>query len=305
MCTAKSLSRTGVEKSPAGRRVAGALLLIGVGVGISLHLRANHFAHWWVPGAVLLVLAHGAIVGAVVWLAARLRQSASDVGEPSEAHPHPHEHSKLLHRPRIYDWLVRVHTFGNEQRFRSEILRFAELRSDESVLDVGCGTGTLLIEAARTLGSGSLLHGLEPSSEMLAHARRKAKARIAGSNFVQGSADQMPFPENSFDVILCTMVFHHLPPAMQLGAIAEMCRVVRPGGRIVIVDMQAPPSVAAKLSLVTLFHRFGTNATAPDWSMIERALREREVEATSTHSMWNGAVLAMIARIPLLSPVNR
>lgn len=304
MCTGKPGSQGEVEKSNVVRKFAGALLVIGLGAAISLHLRANHFAHWWVPGALLLVLAHGAVVGAIVWLAARLRHSAARAGDRpgTHPHPHPHEHSKLLHRPRLYDWLVRLHTFGNEQKFRNEILHFAALCPNETVLDVGCGTGTLLIAAARKMGSGQLLHGLEPSPEMLAHARRKAKSRIAESNFVHGSAGQIPFPDQSFDVILCTMVLHHLPPAMQLTALAEMCRVVRPGGRLVIVDLQPPPSVAAKLSIVTLFHRFGTDAAAPDWEMIERTLREREIEATRRHAMWNSAVIALVARMRVSGP---
>src|SRR5262245_47135714 len=58
------------------------------------------------------------------------------------------------------------------------------------------------------------------------------------ANFVEGSADHLAFPDASFDVVFCTLMLHHLPSPMQLGTIAEMRRVLRPEGRIVIVDMQ-------------------------------------------------------------------
>ncbi|EDY16564.1 Methyltransferase type 11 [Chthoniobacter flavus Ellin428] len=301
MCTSKSCSRAEFAKSKSIHRILLALLLILLGVGVSLHLRASHFAHWWVPAAVLLVLGHGVILGAVAWMVSRLRplhpESAAQTRKHPHAHPHPSEHSKVLHRPRLYDWLMRAHTFGNERRFRTSILQIAELQPGETVLDVGCGTGSLLIEAARQMGSGSLLHGVEPSSEMLAHARHKAKELISETQFVQGSADQIPFPGRSFDVVFCTMVLHHLPASVQTGAIKEMCRVVRPNGRIVIIDMQPPRTVAAKLSIVTLFHKFGTDATAPDWQNIERVLQQRNFQSAILLPIWNGAVGAMVARM--------
>lgn len=288
MCTSKSCPHAESSKSKSVPRILLALLLIVLGLGVSLHLRAIHFAHWWVPAAVLLVLAHSAIVEAVAWIVSRLRE---------DARTQSHEHCKVLHRPRLYDWLVRIHALGNERRFRTSILQIAELQPGETALDVGCGTGSLLIEAAKQEGSGSLLHGLELSSEMLAHARRKAKELIPASQFVQGSAGQIPFPDSSFDVVFCTMVLHHLPASMQTGAIEEMCRVVRPSGRIVIVDMQPPQTVAAKLSIVTLFHKFGTDATAPEWQNIERVLRRRNFQSAALLPMWNGSVGAMVARM--------
>jgi ubiquinone/menaquinone biosynthesis C-methylase UbiE len=139
---------------------------------------------------------------------------------------------------------------------------------------------------------------------MLAHARHKAQGLIAETNFVQGSADRIPFPDASFDVVFCTMVLHHLPAAMQIAAVREMRRVVRPGGRLVLVDMQQPKTITAKLSIVTLFHRFATDATAPDWQSIERVLRERDIESASLHPMWNGAVCALVTRVPLSSAVH-
>lgn len=302
MCTAKSCPHATAAKSNSATRIAWALLATALGAAVSLHLRASHFTLWWLPAVVLLVLVHGAIVGAVVWMVSRLRarhpESVADSGRPPHRHAHPHEPSHVLHRPRLYDWLVRAHTFGDEGKFRREILRVAALQAGESVLDVGCGTGSLLIEAARSLGSGNQLHGVEPSSEMLAYAQHKAQQLIPETNFVQGSADQIPFPDASVDVVFCTMVLHHLPAAMQIAAIREMSRVVRPGGRLVIVDMQQPRTIAARLSIVTLFHQFATNASAPDWSNIERVLVEGGTTSPSWYPMWNGAVVAIVARIP-------
>ena len=300
MCTSKSCGHADSAKTHSLPRAAAALVLITLGVAISLHLRASHFSHWWMPVGVAAVVVHGAIVGTIAWGVARLRR-----GHPApSAHPdagvdsHGHEHSKVLHTPRSYDWLVRVLTLGGERKFRRRILDIAELGPGETVLDVGCGTGTLLIEAARRMGSGGSVHGVELSSEMLAHARRKAEGLIDGANLVPGSADRLPFPDTFFDVVLCTMVLHHLPPAMQVAAVGEMRRVVRPGGRIVLVDMQRPRTMSAALSLVTLFHNIGTHATAPDWENIESAMKQQGIEFLGRHALWKGSVSALVARIP-------
>lgn len=278
-------------------RPALALGIIALGAGISLHLHANHVAHWWLP-LVALVVAHGAIISAMLWLIARFRHSprsaATDPVESRNNHSHA-EHSKVIRNPRGYDWLVRFLTLGGEKKFRQRTLDLAELQSCESVLDVGCGTGTLLIEAVKRVGPSGAAHGIEPSSEMVAHARRKAAAQGAAASFSEGSADRLPFPDASFDVVFSTMMFHHLPTAMQRVAIGEMCRVLRSNGRMVIVDLQRPKTVSAALSLVTLVH-IGSHASAPDWRGVAQLLTQHGLQPVSQHSMWGGAVCAVVAR---------
>jgi len=298
MSSVKSCCHAESAKSRPFPRAAAALGLVALGVGISLHLHANHVSHWWLP-LVLLVVAHGAIISALVWIIARHRRGSSGVSTHSaaccEGHDHG-EHSKVIRTPRAYDWLVRTLTLGGERKFRQRTLDLAELQPGEKVLDVGCGTGTLLIEAAKRVGPCGSAQGVEPSSEMVAHARRKAETQGVAASFAEGSADHLPFPDASVDVVFCTMVLHHLPAPMQAAAIAEMRRVLRPRGRMVIVDLQRPKTVSAALSLVTLFHQVSSNATAPDWQAVESLLKQQGVEPVGRRAMWGGAVGAIIGR---------
>jgi ubiquinone/menaquinone biosynthesis C-methylase UbiE len=274
-------------------RVAATVIVVALGAGISLHLHANHLSHWWLP-LVLLIIAHGAIISGMVWIILRLSRRRPDAGGPAakccDKHHRHSEHSKVIHTPCFYDWLVRVLALGGEQKFRQQTLDLAKLQSGEAVLDVGCGTGTLLIEAAKRIGPDGSAHGIEASTEMVARARRKATAQSVTIKFIEGSADHLPFAEASFDVIFCTMVLHHLPATMQAAAIGEMSRMLRPAGRIVIVDLQRPKTVSTALSLVTLFHKFSSHATAPDWQKIELLLKQHGVQHINRHAMFYGAV---------------
>src|SRR5262249_46916848 len=139
-----------------------------------------HSAPLWYA-APRVVLAHMAILGGIVFLATRVRHGRRASGratccqggtEPS----HEYE-SELLHTPRQFDWLVRVITLGRERKLRQWMLDLADLEPGSVILDVGCGTGTLLLAAAERAGPSGALHGIEPSTEMAARARHKAVAR--------------------------------------------------------------------------------------------------------------------------------
>jgi ubiquinone/menaquinone biosynthesis C-methylase UbiE len=105
--------------------------------------------------------------------------------------------------------------------------------------------------APERVGPSGALHGIEPSPEMAAHARHKAEAHRVRLEVVECSADGLPYPPASFDAVFCTLVFHHLPRAMQEGATREMSRVLRPGGHVVIVDWQWPRALAPPMFHLT------------------------------------------------------
>jgi ubiquinone/menaquinone biosynthesis C-methylase UbiE len=206
------------------------------------------------------------------------------------------KHGHVLHHPRAYDWLARVITFGGEARFRQRTLDLAELHSGDAVLDVGCGTGTLLIEAAKRVGRSGPLRGVDRSPEMLAHARRKAAARGISAEFHEGSSDHLPFPDASFDVVFSTLMLHHLPASMQLATVAEVRRVLRPGGRIIIVDMQRPKKISAAFSHIGLIHLFRSRTTIPDWQKIEQILVQHGVQLAGRRPVWGETVCALVGR---------
>ena len=109
----------------------------------------------------------------------------------------------------------------------------AELPSSSSVLEVAPGPGYFCIELGK-LGPYSIT-GLDLSDTFVKMAAEKAAAAGVNAHFVEGSASNMPFPKESFDFLLCRAAFKNF--ANPVGALQEMCRVLKPGGRALLIDL--------------------------------------------------------------------
>ncbi len=142
----------------------------------------------------------------------------------------------VVHWAARYDFLIWLVTLGRERNFRERLLRPARLQTGESVLDVGCGTGTLAIAAKRHVGSAGSVHGIDASPAMIARARNKATKAGVEVIFENGLAESLPFPDVRFDVVLSTVMLHHLPAKARQQGVREMRRVLKPGGRLLAVD---------------------------------------------------------------------
>jgi ubiquinone/menaquinone biosynthesis C-methylase UbiE len=126
------------------------------------------------------------------------------------------EHRRQLQAERHAELEARVRTL------------LAPFRGDERALDVGCGTGALAYALAPLVGE---VVGVDGDEEYLAVAREDAPA---GCTFVHGDAEALPFPYGDFDVVGCLRVLHHVQrPEL---VVAEIARVTRPGGRILLAD---------------------------------------------------------------------
>jgi Methyltransferase domain len=121
------------------------------------------------------------------------------------------ERSKVLHRARGYDFLVWALMLGRERTFREKTLALARLAEGESVLDVGCGTGTLAIAAKSRVGTLGKVTGIDASPEMIGRANKKARKKGVEVNFQTAAAERLPFQDAAFDVVLSTVMLHHLP----------------------------------------------------------------------------------------------
>ena len=115
------------------------------------------------------------------------------------------------------------------------------------MLDVGCGTGTLAIEVARRAGRAGRVAGVDPSTQQIARARSKAARRNVPIDFQIGVIEHLPFPDQTFDVVLSTLMMHHLPDPLKRQGLAEIARVLKPGGRLVIADFKPKRNVRARL----------------------------------------------------------
>jgi ubiquinone/menaquinone biosynthesis C-methylase UbiE len=107
-----------------------------------------------------------------------------------------------------------------------------------AVLDLGCGTGINLLEVARVLGDCSRLHGVDLAPGMIAEARRKAADEGVCAVFEVGDAQGLSFEDESFDLVICNSVYHWFPDRQR--AVAEMSRVLRPGGQVLLSTVVSP-----------------------------------------------------------------
>lgn len=131
-----------------------------------------------------------------------------------------------------------------------------------AILDVGCGTGKLL-RAAETRFPGARLEGVDPANEMVKHAQTTSPNGTV--LFRQASAEALPFPDASFDLVFSTMTFHHWQN--QARGAAEVARVLTPGGRWLLADFVATGFMKPIRRLLRL-HQF------PDRSHLRSLLRD-------------------------------
>jgi ubiquinone/menaquinone biosynthesis C-methylase UbiE len=142
----------------------------------------------------------------------------------------------ILHSARLYDFLALVMMLGRERAFREKIIDLARIKGGESVLDAGCGTGTLAIAAKRRVGPAGKVYGIDASPEMIARAGKKARKARLEIDFRNELIEALPFAEAQFDAVLSTLMFHHLPRKVREDGVREIRRVLKPGGRVLVVD---------------------------------------------------------------------
>jgi ubiquinone/menaquinone biosynthesis C-methylase UbiE len=139
----------------------------------------------------------------------------------------------------LYDFVVGFLSLGKEQALRRMTIDLARPQPGESVLDVGCGTGALTRLARERVGASGKVYGIDAAPQMIAVARRKAARHNLAIDFQVGLIEQLAFPDDSFDVVLSSLMMHHLPGELKRQGLAEIVRVLKPGGRLLIIDFQS------------------------------------------------------------------
>lgn len=225
---ARPLSRTGVVALIVVAKlslVAALVVVLQPALGIATGIWA--IALHGLLLAVIAVLAFGGVRHLAL-----VGQGAHGVGEKGVG--------IILHRAAAYDMLVRILTFGRERRFRQRMLELAAPRPGEAVLDVACGTGTLAIAAKRKVGAGGSVTGIDASGAMIARARAKAEGADVDLTFTVGTAQELPFEDARFDVVVGTLMLHHLSKPVRSLFAREAWRVLKPGGRLLLIDFGRP-----------------------------------------------------------------
>jgi ubiquinone/menaquinone biosynthesis C-methylase UbiE len=173
----------------------------------------------------------------------------------------------------LYDPVLRF--TSRERSFKDRLLDQASLREGLEVLDLGCGTGTLALWAKRR-APGARVAGIDGDRRILARARAKAARARLEIDFDEGLSYELPYQDGSFDRVLSSLFFHHLRDLDKARTLAEVHRVLRPGGELHVADWGPPPDrlmAALSLSIRTLDGRAPTRANFAGElpAMIERA----------------------------------
>ena len=132
----------------------------------------------------------------------------------------------------LYDPMARI--FGAD-RLRLELIERAGLRAGQRALDLGCGTGSLVIAAKRAHLDVECT-GLDPDPRALELARSKAARANVEVRFEQGFGDALPYADASFAHVFSSLMLHHLDAAAQHKLLVEVVRVLEPGGRLHLMD---------------------------------------------------------------------
>jgi ubiquinone/menaquinone biosynthesis C-methylase UbiE len=134
----------------------------------------------------------------------------------------------------LYDPLQ---TLMGGNAMRGAMLAEADIQPGQSVLDIGCGTGSLIVQLLRIQAQADVT-GLDPDPKALERARKKADRAGVSPRLEQGFSDALPFPDTSFDFVFSSFMFHHLKPDAQQTTLEEARRVLKPGGSFHLVDFR-------------------------------------------------------------------
>lgn len=155
-------------------------------------------------------------------------------------HENPETTGAVIHTASRYDIYTSFMGLGINHRNSRMIIEMANIRRGDTVLDVGCGSGNLTLTAKSYVGACGSVCGVDASPEMIDVARKKAERKGFDASFDLGLIEQLPYPDSTFDVVISRLVIHHLPDDLKQMGVAEIFRVLKPGGRFFLVDFKLP-----------------------------------------------------------------
>ena len=169
----------------------------------------------------------------------------------------------------LYDPLVKL--LGSDSA-RKTLIDQAMLSPGLRILDVGCGTGTMLVLIKRLHPDVSVV-GLDPDPDALARGKHKAAREKLSIQFDRGFSDELPYADHSFDRVFSSLMYHHLPSHEKPTTLAEIRRVIRPGGSFHLLDLEGPDAFKHGI-LDHLFHtseRLEENSQARVLNLLEQS----------------------------------
>jgi ubiquinone/menaquinone biosynthesis C-methylase UbiE len=146
----------------------------------------------------------------------------------------------LDHAAPVYDLLEPLLLLGKQAPYNQSMVDALALQPTDRVLDLGCGTGVLtrLIADRLDAAVGGYCLGIDAAAKMIAVADKKRSS--PSCRFDVMAAENLSLPDASFNAVVSSLFFHHIPLDLKQKSLAEAWRVLRPGGRLIIADMHIP-----------------------------------------------------------------
>jgi ubiquinone/menaquinone biosynthesis C-methylase UbiE len=154
-----------------------------------------------------------------------------------------------------YDSFLRLVTIGRERTLREMTLTLAQIKPGDKVLEVGCGTGTLSMAAKARVGPSGEVYGIDAAPEMIEVARKKVSQANGDVVFRVGQIENLSFPNNQFDVVLCSFMIFVITDDMRRKGFLEILRVLKPDGQLLVLDISPPTNILLRYLVTLLFSR--------------------------------------------------
>lgn len=199
---------------------------------------------------------------------------------------------RLIHWAPYYDFLTNIMTLGHAGRLRKMTVDQASIHAGDSVLDVGCGTGEVTLQAKTRAKEGNV-YGIDPAPEMIAVARDKAARRKLEIDFRVGVIESLPFSDASMDVVTSSLMMHHLPEDLKVRGLAEIYRVLKPGGWLLIADFMRPTGSFLNHLFIAFAQHQGLQKGIEDLQKLLKEAGFRQITQSDENVLMIGFVRAM------------
>jgi ubiquinone/menaquinone biosynthesis C-methylase UbiE len=199
-------------------------------------------------------------------------------------------------RAGLVDTLENMISAGQQEDILTSTLAAAELSSGDVLLDIGCGSGKLVVAAARTHDGAAI--GVDATPSMIVRARRRARREGVKADFREGVAENLPFADGSVHAVTSSYFFHHLPSDLKVKALREMWRILAPGGRLVITDYGSPRGVLGYVASLPMRFDFHEYVRPQLRGELERMLADEKLDNVERLESFLGYINVLRVRKP-------
>lgn len=155
-----------------------------------------------------------------------------------------------------YEWLTKVYDLVleftmPERKIKTALINGMRIQTNDRILDFGCGSLTLSIMAAQAYPH-AIFYGLDIDDKILSIAERKMKSAGASVKIQHYDGGRLPYPDNYFDRVMSSLVFHHLTLRQKYKALEEIYRILKPSGEVHIADFGQPSGALQRLGFYSV-----------------------------------------------------